>query len=206
MKALLVIFVSLGIVACASKSTTQQKVLPSDSDAQQLLAVAEPPSLEKKEFTEADRQVFEQALLHIDKKEWSQATSLFKSIEFHEQKAEVLTNLAYVSFANTELETAIDYAERAIRLGDPSAEVLQLRAEMFIKEGKFSSAKTLLTQSLSVSPNSADAYYNLGVLNELYLRDFGAAVKAYNQYLALKPNAEDAKLVSRWIKLLERKL
>jgi len=58
-------------------------------------------------------------------------------------------------------------------------------------------------QSITYSPNNADAYYNLGLLYENVLSDSRKAIKNYKKYLELNPKAQDKSEVEERIEQLE---
>ncbi len=59
-------------------------------------------------------------------------------------------------------------------------------------------------KALEFNPDIAEAYYNLGILYENILYEEEAALKNYQRYLELKPQAEDAQEVQSWIKRLNK--
>ena len=71
------------------------------------------------------------------------------------------------------------------------------------KQGKFEEAESAYLKAVTVSPDYALAHYNLGVLNDLYLRRLDTALVHYERYQAL--SGED-KQVTRWIADLKRRI
>jgi tetratricopeptide (TPR) repeat protein len=69
--------------------------------------------------------------------------------------------------------------------------------------GKFEAADAAFARALRVNPDYALAYYDRGVLNELYLQRLPEALDNYLQFQRLQP-AEDEQ-VNRWITDLRRR-
>ena len=57
-----------------------------------------------------------------------------------------------------------------------------------------------------VQPDYAYAWYNLGVLYDLYMQDLSAALECYRRYLSESAEGEADPAVSRWITDLERRV
>jgi len=71
---------------------------------------------------------------------------------------------------------------------------LQLR-----KEGRYTEAVESFAKCLRVSPDSAKAHLQLGVLYEDNLGDPLSAVYHYRAFIAKRPDAENVDLVRRWL-------
>ncbi len=71
------------------------------------------------------------------------------------------------------------------------------------EKGNFSQAETAFRQAIQLSPSSAEAHYNLGVLYDDHMHNRVAAISEYEQYLLLSPRAEDAKMVRGWLDVLQ---
>ncbi|MBI4227694.1 MAG: hypothetical protein HY600_05450 [Candidatus Omnitrophica bacterium] len=69
--------------------------------------------------------------------------------------------------------------------------------------GHLAEAERDFQYALQLQPASSAAYYNLGILYDDHLNNGPAAIKAYEQYLLLAPEASDAKTVRGWIQLLK---
>ena len=78
-----------------------------------------------------------------------------------------------------------------------------LRAIALIKLGQFTDANTALTRALELNPQSVDALYVQGILQELYVNQPQTALDAYLKYIALVPNDRG---VQRWINVLQKQL
>ena len=71
------------------------------------------------------------------------------------------------------------------------------------RNGDFSAAEAAYLKAVTVSPDYALAHYNLGVLNELYLRRLDVALTHFERYQAL---VGDDKQVEKWIADLRRRV
>ncbi len=69
--------------------------------------------------------------------------------------------------------------------------------------GKFDAAGAAYGRAIAADPGYALAHYNLGVLNDLYLRRLDTALDHYERYQAL---AGEDQQVTRWIADLRRRL
>ena len=78
-----------------------------------------------------------------------------------------------------------------------------LRAIALIKLGKFTEANTALNRALELNPQSVDALYVQGILQELYVNQPQTALDAYLKYIALVPNDRG---VQRWINVVQKQL
>lgn len=61
-------------------------------------------------------------------------------------------------------------------------------------------------KALAVGPNDADTYYNLAILYDDHLNDNRAAIRHYQKYLTLRPDADDVEQVIEWVIRAEREL
>lgn len=77
-------------------------------------------------------------------------------------------------------------------------------ASFYIKQLNYWEATQELKYVIKINREDADAYYNLGILYEIYLNDINEAMKCYDKYLELKPDALDQLLVCSWIESLKK--
>jgi len=71
------------------------------------------------------------------------------------------------------------------------------------RQGQFSAAEAAYERAIAARPDYALAHYNLGVLNELYLRHLDVALLHFETYQAL---AGEDKQVEKWIVDLKRRV
>lgn len=75
----------------------------------------------------------------------------------------------------------------------------------YIKGLHYWDAVQELNQVIRLDPKDKDAFYNLAVLNEIYLNDKKTAAKYYKKYLSIGLKTKDKRLVQDWIDVLESK-
>jgi tetratricopeptide (TPR) repeat protein len=85
------------------------------------------------------------------------------------------------------------------------ADYLYNEAVIAIKNEEFKKAQTCLEEAVRLNPNDKDAYYNLGILYEVYLKDKREAVKCYLRYVLLEVDSQKAARVRLWLEGLRKK-
>ena len=75
---------------------------------------------------------------------------------------------------------------------------------IYFERGEYQRAVVEYYQAVDLTPNDADTHYNLAFVSAEYLSDQETALKHYQWYLYLRPNAQDAKVVKE--KMIEAKL
>ncbi|HNQ50230.1 MAG TPA: hypothetical protein PKL03_02215 [Candidatus Omnitrophota bacterium] len=73
----------------------------------------------------------------------------------------------------------------------------------FLYEKEFDRAAHAFQEALDIDPWNPEACFNLGMLNDEYLKDAKAAVAFYERYLVLAPNAEDRREIEERIAQLK---
>jgi len=112
-------------------------------------------------------------------------------------------NLAIIH-ANNENDVATQEAlDAALALDANHAVALNQMGMLLRRNGKFLEAEAAYLKAVTVSPDYALAHYNLGVLNELYLRRLESALQHFETYQSLV--GED-KQVEKWITDLRRRV
>lgn len=116
--------------------------------------------------------------------------------------------------ANSQRQNAFQVKEKGeLELESLRSKLIQDAVKLYIRTGSLEAAQGHLQKSeeaflkaIQLDPKSASAYYNLGVLYEDYFRDRAKAIKAYEQYLLLSPQAPDAPVVQEWLARLKSKI
>ena len=75
---------------------------------------------------------------------------------------------------------------------------------IYFERGEYQRAVVEYYQAVDLTPNDADVHYNLAFISGEYLGDQETALKHYQWYMYLKPNAQDANAVKE--KILQAKL
>ncbi|MBI4309949.1 MAG: tetratricopeptide repeat protein [Candidatus Omnitrophica bacterium] len=75
---------------------------------------------------------------------------------------------------------------------------------IYYERGEYQRAVVEYYQAVDLAPNDPDTHYNLAFVSGEYLSDQETALKHYQWYLYLKPNADDSPLVNE--KIIQAKL
>jgi Flp pilus assembly protein TadD len=123
--------------------------------------------------------------------------------------------LQYPDYPGAHVNLAIIFSERgdfvaaenaltdALIIDPGHAQALNQLGMTLRRQGKFEAAESAYLKAVTASPDYALAHYNLGVLNDLYLRRYDKALTYYERYQALV--GEDQQ-VTRWIADLKRRV
>ncbi len=191
---LLVLSFSL-VVGCSSSSKKPEVLQPQASSA----AKAKPV------LSEEEKARYQEGLAAISEKTYAQAEAIFLALSArHVNLAGAYVNLGLIQQAQDNLPTAIKYYQQALAINPNNVSALVQMALVHQSKGEFRDSEGLLKQALAQAPNNAVVNYNLGILYELYLRDYEQAIEHYQRYVN-NVDSEDTKTVERWIKMLERK-
>ena len=112
-------------------------------------------------------------------------------------------NLAILEVDNGHDEKARRLIDAALDLDPDYAPALNQRGMLLRRNGDFSGAESAYLKAVTVSPDYALAHYNLGVLNELYLKRLDLALTHFERYQAL---VGDDRQVDKWIADLRRRV
>jgi tetratricopeptide (TPR) repeat protein len=148
--------------------------------------------------------LYEQAVAAMGSGDYVDAELRFK--EFQLQYPEypgAYVNLAIIHANNGNNEAAKSVLDAALALNPNHPAALNQLGMLLRKNGKFLEAEAAYLKAVTVSPDYALAHYNLGVLNELYLRRLDVALQNFEAYQALV--GED-KQVAKWIADLRRRV
>ena len=115
-------------------------------------------------------------------------------------------NLAIIYDRQNRTEEALWLLDQALA-ADPDA-VYALNRLGLIKrrQGQFSEAEAAWIKATQAEPQYAYAWYNLGVLYDLYLQDLPTALDHYQRFQQLSDAADQDLMVNRWIEDLERRI
>jgi len=109
----------------------------------------------------------------------------------------------------TTQELEVKTNEMLSKGGDTDPQDLQFREELakahynmgniYFERGEYQRAVVEYYQAVDLTPNDADTHYNLAFVSGEYLGDQETALKHYQWYLYLKPNAPDSPVVKEKI-------
>jgi len=153
----------------------------------------------------ADKRAYNQALGHIKSKRYKKAEAILnKLLKKYPTAAGPLANKGIIYVKRNKLKKASEYFVKALKINEKLTQVRNHLAVIYRKQGKFTEAKSMLDAAIATDPYYANAYYNLGILYELYLQVPEKALENYQLYLDLKKGGD--KQVSQWVSLLQRQI
>lgn len=126
-------------------------------------------------------------------------------IDQYPDYATAYVNLAIAYERQKQVEQALWLLNKAVKIDPTAVEALNRLGVIHRQQGKFAAAEAYWRQAVAVDPAYPNAWYNLGVLCELYKQDYPAALENYRRYQALTDGADADPAVARWIEDLERR-
>jgi cytochrome c-type biogenesis protein CcmH/NrfG len=113
-------------------------------------------------------------------------------------------NRAWIQLGNMLMDSArfpeaIDAYQKALELDPGNVDVRVDMGTCYRNAGQPQKAVEAYKKALAINPNHLNAYRNLGVVSAFDLRDRKTAVQAFEEYLRLAPNAQDAAQVKQLI-------
>lgn len=160
--------------------------------------IAEAPAAVQREYRKAMT-----LMLNGDREAAEQRLRAF--IAEHPEYGNAYVNLAILLDEQGETDAAVELLEQAIAADGSNVYALNRIGLMQRRAGDFAAAEQSWLEATRVAPDYPNAWYNLGVLYDLYLRDLTAAVDHYQRYQDLTETAPDAG-VDRWIADLQRRI
>ncbi len=126
-------------------------------------------------------------------------------IEQYPTYSAAYVNLAIVYERQKQPEQALWLLNKAIDVDPAAVEAMNHLGVISRRQGDFAAAEAHWQRATAADPTYPYAWYNLGVLCELYKQDFPAALDNYRRYQALTDGADADPAVARWIEDLERR-
>ncbi|MDX8386712.1 MAG: tetratricopeptide repeat protein [Gallionella sp.] len=148
------------------------------------------------------KKLFIDAMVAIKAKQYEKGILLFQRvIEKSDGNAIPYINLALVYKKLESYELAENYFLQGLRISPENPVAQHEYAQILRKMGRFPEARQLYEKALVSYPRFAIAHKNLGILCDLYLRDFECALKHYEIYSNMTPLDKAVKI---WISDLQR--
>jgi len=183
-----------GLISCAGENT---KEVDSDINNDTTSSV-----VSTKSVTKRDREKYRDGITALHNNELSKAQRIFAEfIRSQPKLAGAYTNLALVFFKKNDLEKSFKTVEKALQLNPKQPQALNLRAQLYINNGKIHKAKDDYLLAISIKPKYANAQYNLALLYDIYMQEIELAIKHYKLYMMLLKKPDEATL--EWVNHLE---
>jgi len=148
---------------------------------------------------------FRNALVAMQSEDWNSAQKqLLEMTQKYPELSGPLVNLGIVFWRQDKPVEAEEYFKKALTV-NPLNNDAYIQYALFLREhGRFVDAESTYRKALEVWPHNAAAHRNLGILYDLYMGKFDAALEHYEMVLKLSP--EPNKEVEGWIIDLKRRL
>jgi Flp pilus assembly protein TadD len=182
------------LCACATEN-------PRNEVATQNIPAA--PSAPVAVMTREVRSDFDTAITHIKAEEYDAAIVLLtKVVQAVPNAAVPHIDLALAYKQTGKLKQAEDSLQLALG-AEPDNPVANAElALLYRKTGRFSQARQLYEKILDKYPDYRMVHKNLGILCDLYMKDYGCALKHYEFYSSV---VQDDKAVKIWIADLKKR-
>jgi tetratricopeptide (TPR) repeat protein len=102
-----------------------------------------------------------------------------------------------------QLDQALEDFNKAIEISPDYADAYNNRGEIYRKKNTIPQAMTDYRKAAELDKNFAEAHHNMGLMNEIQKKD-ALAVKEYETYLKLKPDAADKQQILDKIEALKK--
>ncbi len=170
--------------------------------------VYQPPRIKRK---------YETALATMESGDDLAAAAEFRQfIITHPQYPGAYVNLAIIYARQERPDEALAVLDESLEIAPEYVYALNQQGIIKRHEGDFEGAMDAWLRATRSDPTYANAWYNLGVLHDLYLQDLPAALEAYRRYQEVlvstdKPTGENVVVeadveVARWIADIERRI
>lgn len=145
---------------------------------------------------------FQQRMKQLEDKLATQQDDAKKDVVAKEQEVQTAKELE--AKTNEMLSKGGDLDPEDEQFKDELAKAHYNMGNIYYERGENQRAVVEYYQAVDLSPNDADIHYNLAFISGEYLGDQETALKHYQWYLYLKPNADDTEAVNE--KILQAKL
>ena len=173
-----------------------QKTAP---NLQETSAVVEIPA-------EAQRQ-YGEALMELETGEFAAAAAQFELfVQHYPDYAAAYINLAIIHVQQERDNDALLMLSRALEIDSTNPVALNQLGLLKRRSGDFAAAEKAWRSAIEANPDYAYAWYNLGVLYDLYLQNLPAALEHYQAYQDLGDSADSDVTVARWIADLKSRI
>lgn len=155
-------------------------------------------------LTSEARADFEKAMVFIKAEEYEKGIELLnKVVKVSQNYAAPYINLALAYKKLGKLKLAEENLKLALNAEPENPVAGNEYALLYRKTGRFAEARQLYEKTLEKYPNFKMAHKNLGILCDLYIKDYECALKHYVFYSNV---TQDDKTVKIWIADLQKRL
>ncbi|RDH83854.1 MAG: hypothetical protein DIZ80_06885 [endosymbiont of Galathealinum brachiosum] len=185
----------LTILSILSLASCSQEQVKSDKQTQTDITT-------NKSVSKADREKYRDGITALYNNDLTNAQRIFNEfIRNKPQLAGAYTNLALVHFKKKEYDKSIKLVNKALKLNNKQTQALNLRAQLYVIDGKIHKAKDDYLLAIQIKPEYTIAQYNLALLYDIYLQEIELAIKHYKLYMSLLKKPDEA--TKEWITHLE---
>ena len=150
---------------------------------------------------------YARALGYMDAGDDARAATAFEDLRArYPEYAGPLVNLAIIHGRSGRPDAAMAALERAIRICTRCAAANNELGIQQRRQGRFADAEKSYLRAIEADSGYALAYYNLGVLHDLYNGRPDLALRYYQIYTEHETDPESKALVEKWIADLKRRL
>ncbi len=150
------------------------------------------------------QQAFDQARRALRAGRLDEAERGFRALaDKHPELGGPQANLGLIYRQAGKLPESVAAFEQAVKANPQQPVYFNQLGIAYRHVGQFAKARDAYEHAMSLDPNYAPPYLNLGILNDLYLRDDKRALELYGRYLVLSP-AGDA-TVTKWVAELKNR-
>lgn len=150
---------------------------------------------------------YSRALGYMDAGDDAQAVAEFESFgNQYPDYSGPLVNLGILHSRNGRPDAAMAALERAIKICRKCAAANNQLGILQRQQGRFDEAEASYLRAISADPGYRLAYFNLGVLHDLYKGRPDLAIEYYRSYLEHETDPKSRKLVEMWVVDLKRRI
>lgn len=156
-------------------------------------------------LSETEQVEFQQALESIKTNNLPNAEKILKKLSDKlGASTSISANLALTYYKLQRYELAEEQINRAIAVNEADAETHNIAGLIAIEMKKHQAAETHYKRALALSPEFANAHYNIALLYDIYFQDIPNAYKHYQKYLSLVGDSD--KETKEWVDQLQYSL
>ncbi|MFK5893305.1 MAG: tetratricopeptide repeat protein [Pseudomonadota bacterium] len=189
MKRLVVFALLFSLFSCA-----QQLKVPESKSGEE--------NVPSRAVSKAEREKYRAGITALYNNDLSKAQRIFN--EFIRNKPKLAggyANLALVHFKKKEFKKSLKQVNKALKLNPKQVQALNLRAQLYVLDGKIHKAKADYLLAVKTKPKYVNAQYNLALLYDVYLQEIELAIQHYKIYMSLLKKPDE--ITQDWITHLE---